>query len=165
MIKYCLKKWEKNKDKLETAIRADKTINNEELEYDYLVKLVVDYILNDEENQKDCQTWDSDRISRVDSGEWQGTLLYLIPTKDYQPAEYQYLMTFVDYGSCAGCDTLQYIRGENNWEEGLPTEQQVKDYMTLCRDLVSNMIRPYNTGWRHQEEFDIVEEKESEERL
>lgn len=43
-------------------------------------------------------------------------------------------MTYVGYGSCSGCDTLQAIQecGEN-----IPTPEQLKDFMSLCKDLVT----------------------------
>ena len=159
MIRYCLKKWDKNRKRLEEAIRKDETIN--ECDYDYLMKLVVDYILNDEETEVGDSRWDSSKITCINDGEWQGTLLFLIPALSYQPAEYEYLMTYADYGSCELCDTLKGIRLEmlekNEWISGPPTEQQVRDYMTLCKDLVSNMIKPYNKGWRGGDEFEPVE--------
>lgn len=179
MTKYCLIKWDKNRAKLEAAIRQDEKIND--CNYDYLVELVIDVILNDREKKQekkkqedldeneyklddaakgnnedlyDDTVWDSSRLTRIDNGDWQGTLLYLFPTRGYQPTEREYLMTYVGYGSCCACDALQYIQGENDWKSGLPTEQQVKDYMELCEHLVSNMIKPYNMGWRHEEEFE-----------
>jgi len=159
MIKYCLQKWDKNKDKLEAVIQTDHNINTVEEGYDYLVKLVVENILNDEESQENVDLWNSEKISRIDDGYYQGTLLYLIPVKTCVPGEGEYMMTYVNYGSCTGCDSLIYIRyGYEDTEHELPTEQQVKDYMTLCRDLVSHMIVPYNFGWRHDEKFDFVEE-------
>jgi hypothetical protein len=81
-------------------------------------------------------------------------LLFLIPTKVYQPAEYEYLMTFVSYGSCSGCDTLLSIQ---TFDEEL-TENMLKDYMSLCKDLVCNIIKPYNCGWRNESVFETVEE-------
>ena len=164
MIKYCLQQWDKNKDKLEAAIREDTSVINEDLEYAYLVKLVVKYILNDGEDVgKRQEMWNSEKIYTIDDGEWRGTQLFLIPKDTYVPAEHEYLMTFVDYGSCAGCDTLKYIMYGYDDYDGTgkyPTEQQVQDYMTLCRDLTSHMIVPYNFGWRYEEKFDSVEEKE-----
>lgn len=165
MIKYCLQKWDKNKDRLEAAIRADKTINDYKNGYSYLVKLVIDYILNEQETENEKseeekpEVWDSSKIVEIDHGYYQGTLLFLIPKKHTIPGEYEYLMTYADYGTCPACDVLEGIRWNDDGEEKLPTEQQVKDYMTLCRDLVSHMIVPYNFGWRHEERFDIVEEK------
>lgn len=155
MIKYCIEKWDKNKKKLEDVLREDTTLNS--CNYGYLVKLVVENILNDETNDY-CDTWDSENITTIDNGDYQGTLLFLIPTGAYQPSEYEYLMTYVGYGSCSGCDTLQGIQS-CPWHDVKPTEQQLKDYMTLCKDLVCNMIKPYNSGWRNEEIFENVEEK------
>jgi hypothetical protein len=144
MLKYCLKKWDNHKDELEKVLRADGTLNY--CEYSYLVKLVVKYILNG-----DGKEWDAERITVVDNGDYQGTQLFLIPEDTYQPSEYEYLMTYVGYGSCSGCDTLLSIQ---DWKEKTLTERQVKDFMALCKDLVTNMIKPYNTGWRNKEEFE-----------
>lgn len=163
MIKYCLQQWDKNKDRLEAAIRADVTINNHDRYYDYFVKLVVKHILNEEGHTDGKQeSWNAEKIYTIDDGYYHGTLLFLIPRGDSAPAEYEYLMTFADYGSCNVCDTLVGIRyghGDDDCEGKPPTEQQVADYMTLCRDLISHMIVPYNFGWRHDERFDSVEEQ------
>lgn len=152
MIKYCIEKWDKNRKKLEDALREDTTLNS--CNYGYLVKLIVENILNDETNDYG-DTWDSENITTVDNGDYQGTLLFLIPTDTYQPSEYDYLMTYVGYGSCCVCDILQAIQ---DWDNVKPTEQQLKDYMTLCKDLVCNMIKPYNTGWRADECFEPIQE-------
>lgn len=117
------------------------------------MKKVVSIILNGGENEK----WDAGNVTEIDNGYYQGTLLFLIPRDTYQPAEYDYLMTYVGYGSCSGCDTLQAIQ---DCGEGKLNESQVKDFMTLCRDLVCAMIKPYNCGWRNNEEFETVEESE-----
>lgn len=148
MIKFCLKQWDKNKQRLEDAIREDRTLN--ECEYKHLVEMVVEYILNDENSIH----YNKGEITVIDNGDYQGTLLFLIPENTYQPSASDYLMTFVEYGSCSGCDTLQAIQ---DWGKTTPTEQQVKDFMMLCKDLVCNMIKPYNTGWRNNEDFEQVE--------
>lgn len=108
MIKYCLDKWDKNRERLEAAIRADKQLN--ECDYKHLVKLVVDNILNGAGDEYEIYTWDSGSITVIDNGDYQGTLLYLIPESTYQPSEGEYLMTYVGYGSCSGCDALQSIQ-------------------------------------------------------
>jgi hypothetical protein len=146
MLKYCLKKWDAHKDDLEKALAQDTTLN--ECEYKHLVELVVRYILNG-----DGRTWDENEITVVDNGYYQGTLLFLIHEICYQPDECDYLMTYVGYGSCSGCDTLLHIQGYDNKP---PTASQIKDYMDLCKDIVTNMVKPYNTGWRHKEEFEEV---------
>lgn len=139
MLKYCLRKWDENKNILEKELRRDTTLNT--CEYVDLVKLLVTHVLNQGTN--DGLIWDTDNITVVDNGDYQGTQLFFIPLATYQPTEYEYLLTFVDYGSCPGCDTLQEIQ---YCGEKLLTENQVKDFMTLCKDLLTNMIKPYSYG-------------------
>lgn len=141
MLKCCVDQWDRNKATLEAAIRQDGKLRD--CGYKYLVRLIVRHILTD--------SWcmfDEYRISKIDDGDWQGTVLYVIPEKDYQPAHYQYIMTYVCYGSAGDDDTLQGIHDLSNTE--LPTEQQVQDYMTLCRHLVANIVKPFpleNDEW------------------
>jgi len=152
MLKYCLNKWDQNKDLLERRL-----VNGTEwnaCDYVDLVKLVVDCILNGERSSDEYDNerkWDSDGITVIDNGDYQGTLLFLIPRDRYQPAEYEYLMTYVGYGSCSGCDTLQAIQ---EWGDKHLTTTQVKDFMTLCKDILTNMIKPYNSGWRFDKDFE-----------
>ena len=141
MIKYCIEKWDKNKELLRSALDNNKLLNHvlnkndddplEYLEYKDLVKLTVMFIVNDENE------WDVNKITEIDDGDYQGTLLYLIPEDTYQPNSSEYLMTFVEYGSCSGCDTLQAIqcfldtKGRN---------ETIDDLMSLCKELICNMI-------------------------
>lgn len=148
MIKFCRDAWYENKDKLEAVIMMDTNLNH--CEYSYLVELIVKYILNPSiENGWD--KFDADNITVIDNGDYQGTLLFMIPRKTYQPNECDYLLTYAGYGSCSGCDTLLSIQ---DWTNGMsPTESQIEDYMTLCKDLVCNIVKPYNCGWRKDEKF------------
>ena len=143
MIKYCLKKWDENKDDLELALRRYSNINC--CDYRDLVKLVTKNILGDE--------WDAEKITEIDDGHYQGTLLFLIPMNTYQPSEYEYLATFVNYGSCSVCDTLQGIQ---DYSDEPATEEQIKCFMALCKDIVANMRKPFNNGWRNEPEFEEV---------
>lgn len=34
----------------------------------------------------------------------------------------------------------------------------VDGYMSLCKDILTNTIKPYNYGWRNDSKFDQVEE-------
>lgn len=148
MIKYFIDKWNQNQNHLKSVIEN----SNDWDKWDYidLVKLVVDNILNHELEELPYYKFDSESITEIDNGEYQGTLLYLIPRETYQPDESEYIMTFVNYGSCSGCDTLQSIQSDIGYIE---KEQIVKDFMLLCKDLVCNMIKPYNTGWRADDRF------------
>ena len=152
MLKYCLKMWDKNRDKLQKDIESDTKLNS--CDYKYLVEKVISIIFNDEDADYNHK-WDAGNITAIDNGDYQGTLLFVIPKDGYQPDETDYLITFVNYGSCSGCDTLLAIQ---EWKENAkPTEEQVKDYMTLCKDLVCNIVKPYNSGWRNEKEFEQVE--------
>lgn len=158
MTYYCLNKWEQNKKRLEEVLRERTDLN--ECGYSELVKLVVREVLNGGKTENDDYEeyfWDVEHITVVDDGDYQGTLLFLIPDDTYQPSEYEYLLTFVNYGSCSGCDTLLAIQ---DYGECKLTERQVKDFMVLCKDIVANMVKPYNAGWRNEEQFNTVEFRE-----
>ena len=157
MIKYCIEKWDKNKDLLRSALDNNKLLNHvlnkndddplEYLEYKDLVKLTVMFILNDENE------WNENKIKEIDDGDYQGTLLYLIPEDTYQPNSSEYLMTFVEYGSCSACDTLQTIQC---YLDIRSRDKSIDDLMNLCKDLICNMIKPYNIGWRYDERFSTI---------
>lgn len=178
MIRYCIDKWEKNKNMLQDDIRVNSAWGS--CDYFYVVKKIVTIILNDgieacpNEDERPMwidrnnrPTWATEKITQIDDGHYQGTLLYLIPRNEDSPAEFDYLMGFIEYGSCSICDTLERIQYEGYDDDDVPdmknlrqklTETQVKDYMALCKDFICSIIRPYNNGWRQDPEFDIIEE-------
>lgn len=151
MLKICRNKWAKNRAKLKKALAEDTGLNN--CDYLYLVQKTIKYILNDEEDY-----WDIEHITTVDNGDYQGTLLFIIPRKTYQPSAYEYLITTVDYGSCSGCDTLLGI--QDLFSDKLSTENQLKDYMALCKDLICNIKRPYFNKYDVKDEWVEVDFKE-----
>lgn len=160
MIKYCYEKWDKNKNVLEGTLRGlpSDILNN--YDYDSLLKLTINCILNDDV----CgdPRWDTDKITTIDDGDYQGTFLFLIPETTYQPSAHEYLMTYIYYGSCSGCDTLQHIQSLWYNDEPVP-EEAIKEFMMLCKDFIMNMIKPYNIGWRHEDEYDPVTMDDDEE--
>ena len=151
MIKFCVEQWEKNKNRLEEVLKADSTLNA--CSYKYLVELVVKYVFNNSEDSYSYDNWDYKKITEIDNGDYQGTLLFMIPKQTYQPSEGEYLLTYAGYGSCSGCDTLKAIQ---SWEDKPPTERQLKDYMSLCKDLACNTVKPYNKGWCYDSLYDEV---------
>lgn len=154
MIVYCLGKWERNKQALKEALMSDKELRT--CEYKHLIEMVVKHILNNSQESEDRE-WNTSKITEIDDGDYQGTLLYVIHKETYQPSECDYLMTFVSYGSCSGCDTLQDIQRYDR-DDDVP----IKDFMALCRDIVSNIVKPFNTGWRNQKDFEPVKMDENE---
>lgn len=150
MLKYCLKKWDLYKQDLENALKNDYKLNS--CDYKYLLEKLIICVLNGGERE-----WNEKEIIEIDNGHYQGTLLFIFHRNTYQPSEYDYLMAYVGYGSCSGCDTLQAIQ---RWNDEPPTEGQLKDYMTLCKDILCNIVKPYNNGWRNEDEFEVVESEE-----
>ena len=153
MLKILVRKWDENKDKLQQELATRKGFNS--CVYKDLVKLTFEVIYNTGEVW-DHNTLDLNRMTEIDNGNYQGTLLYLIPFDTYQPSECEYLMTYVGYGSCSGCDTLLNIQ---TYGDELLTESQVKNFMALCKDILTNTIKPYNCGWRNDEDFEHIEEE------
>lgn len=115
--------------------------DNPPTSYSDIVKRVVTVLQDtpEQEEVKENEQWveipDSQRITCIDDGEYQGTQLYIIGAKGYQPSTYY--AVFVPYGSCGGCDTFESIQGYD-WDEPL-IEQQIKDYWTLALHMVQRM--------------------------
>lgn len=99
-------------------------------EYSDLVAVVVSAIRNED----DYGDPDPERIHEIDDGGYQGTLLYVIAAKGYQPCDYWYVK--IAYGSCSGCDALEAIRG---YSSEPPTAEQLDDYMTLALHIVQGI--------------------------
>lgn len=155
VLKYCVNKWFENREKLEYAIRQDENIKA--CDYRYLLQLVVVNILNfgaNEENQ-----FDETKITIADNGEYSGTQLFLIPRKTYTLRASDYLLTYVEYGSCTICDALEKVQYSLYSQDGAVTDAQLADFMLICKDFICNMIKPYNFGWREDEIFS--EQKEA----
>ena len=146
MIKEFSEAWNQNKGSLENYFR-----NTEQLRYDnYLsilkkiIELVINPYLIDCYNFKLYDELNVEKITEIDNGDYQGTKLYIIPLDTYQPSIDNYLLTYVEYGSCSACDTLQKIQMEtfysNEYEYGAkPNKQQVEDYMKLALNLIQRL--------------------------
>jgi len=132
MIPEVIKQWDENKHKLEEYFR---TTRQEEYSGSYksILQKIIELVVTEKD---EYDSYDATNITVVDDGDYQGTQLFLIPTDSYQPSIEDYLITHTYYGSCSGCDTLQSI---SFGDDDLPTEEQVKEYMTLALHLVQKM--------------------------
>lgn len=128
MIKEFVDVFMNNKDEL-----RDKFATHPK-DYKDVVKRVVHVI--SEKLEARSRTPDPERITEINYGDYQGTLVYVIGDGGYQPS--RHWTTVVDYGSCSGCDTLEAIR-DMAWNEDAPTEEQINDYMTLALHLIQKM--------------------------
>lgn len=133
MITELVKQWEENKHKLEEYFRTTK--QDEYDNYETIVKKVFEICLP---KATDYSGWDLDKMTVIDDGDYQGTQIFIIPNDTYQPSVENYVMTDTYYGSCSGCDTLQAI---SSYDDDLPTDEQVKEYMTLALHLVQKLKR------------------------
>lgn len=133
MIKSFVDAWDKNKNELEEHIKTHKQIEYDS--YKELVKLLFDIVINPEISTTTYGMFDTDDINTLDHGDYQGTEIFILHKNNYQPYIEDYVYTHTYYGSCTYCDTLQ---GIHCYDEGLPNEEQVKDYMSLCLHLLQH---------------------------
>ena len=134
MIQEIIKKWEENKYKLEEYFSTTK--QEEFASYETIIQKIFELVINSDEDS--YERFNINKMTVIDDGNYQGTQIFIIPKDTYQPNIDDYLITHTYYGSCSGCDVLESIR---NYSSGLPTEQQVKEYMILALHLVQKMKR------------------------
>lgn len=77
----------------------------EEITYIDILKQVINLCLNPKYVDT-LYELDENKVTEIDNGDYQGTLIYLIPRNCYQPMVSDYVYTSVFYGSCSGCDAL-----------------------------------------------------------
>lgn len=100
--------------------------------YEGIVKALVEQLQGPDDYS---DTPDPERIHRIDDGDYQGTLLFVIAAKGYQP--YTYWAVKIGYGSCSGCDTFERIR---EYGDDPPTEQQAQEYLTLAIHVLQGLV-------------------------
>ena len=135
MIKEFVAAWDQNKTKLEQYIRTHN--QSEYNSYQKLVMILLDGVINPYFYEVlGLDTYDITKITVVDDGDYQGTQLFIIPKDTYQPSASDYIWTYQYYGSCSGCDALMAI---SEYDDGLPTEEQIKEYMALELHLLQRL--------------------------
>lgn len=139
IIKEFAEKWFKNKHLLEKHF-SGLNIEDSSLEYIDIVKALVKFVLND--NEEEYYNYNIDNITVVDDGEWQGTQLFIVPRDTYQPSFDEYIITHNVYGSCSGCDTLMSIV---EWGNSTLNKNQVRQLMDLSLHLLQRFqkLRDY----------------------
>lgn len=115
---------------------ADRFRSERPSEYSAIVKMVVEALASNADRHEP----DPERIHEIDDGDYQGTLVYIIGAKGYQPSDYW--SVFVSYGSCSGCDTLQSVLYDNT--DG--SDEQVAEYMMLALHIVQGMKKMESDG-------------------
>jgi len=125
MIKELVNRYMENKDNLEKIFAQSHQVN-----YNEIVNNVFKLLKNNDSFNVDLK-----KLRQIDDGNYQGTLLYLIPEDCYRPEDYWYVR--VDYGSCSGCDILEDIIDYDY--ASIPTKEQVKQYMQLALNIVQGI--------------------------
>lgn len=132
MINKIIKNWEDNKHLIREELKKSHP-------HDYLslVKLVVSHV--GEEIDDQYHSLDPNRIHCIDDGEYKGAILFIIGADYYQPHDYWYVM--INYGSCSGCDTFEFIKSGDygDYGDNPPSDQQIDDYMTLALHIVQGI--------------------------
>jgi hypothetical protein len=77
---------------------------------------------------------DPKRITCIDRGDYQGTMLFIIGDNCYTPNTYWSI--FVNYGSCSGCDSFEAIRP---WSSDPITIEIATKFWTLMLHMVQSM--------------------------
>lgn len=126
MIPEFIQQFDAQRDELRAQLALAHPTN-----YAALVKMVVTAVSDPCEY---TETPDPNRIHQIDDGDYQGTLVFVIASKGYQPSNYWYVRVY--YGSCSGCDTLERI---TNYSNEPPTPNQVDQYMTLALHIVQGL--------------------------
>ena len=138
MIKKFILCWDVNKNKLKEYLSTHN--QSEYSTYKDLVKLLFELIINPETEHVSGlleygAKFDTEHITIIDDGDYSGTQIFILHKDTYEPYIDDYISTHVYYGSCSGCDTLL---GISNYEDGIPSEEQVDGYMTLCLHLLQH---------------------------
>ncbi len=153
--------WAENEKNLKA--RISKLTNDEvhSLTYRDLLAMALDEIYN--KHFGELSSYDAlnlDKITVIDDGEYQGTFIFMIPFNTYQPCASEYLMTYIWYGSCSGCDTMQGIQSLCGYDNTTNRPDTVDNgLLALCRDMIVRMIRPYNDIFHEDEAFKQVSEE------
>lgn len=157
MLKFIVEKWYKNKDRLKREFETNEKLYK--CDYLGIVQTVFDIIVNDDDSQKrwfnfneNNKLLDTSHITEINDGKGIGTLIYLIPfnVSPGSPNEAEYLMTYINYGSCEICDLLASIQNGGKYF----TEEQVEDFMYLSLHILQHTIKPYNKGYHFDKRFE-----------
>lgn len=133
MDKIIIERWDKYKGDLEHYFKI--TRMEEYSEYKAIVAKIIELVLNGDD---DAYPQFHANFSVIDNGDYQGTQIFIIHEKTYQPNECEHWVTHNDYGSCSGCDTLL---GITQYDDDLPNEDQVKGLMTLSLHIIQRLKR------------------------
>ena len=152
MLKCFGELWGKSQNKLYDYILE----NIEKFKYDgeyYSYDNIITFLLNFMYDNNSC-SYNKIKfynITKIDNGDYQGTLIFLISLEDYSPCATNYLITYIDYGSCEGCDALLSAISYIDYDK----KYAAKSILMICKDLISHIKKPYYSP--RDEKFGLIE--------
>ena len=143
MIQEFVKAWDVNKNELIPYFTENVPKSYEDIFRALITKVINPYLVEELNSAIDyplSEGLNERAITRIDDGDYQGTLLFVIPCANYQPDMGDYYVTSVWYGSCSGCDTFEAINDDYDlW--GKPTKAQLKKAAKQFQALALHMLQ------------------------
>lgn len=126
MNKEIIKRWEERKQKLKNQYESKLPTSYVDIFKDIIA------LISDKESFDEL-SMDLERITTIDHGDYQGTILFVVGAKGYQPKKYW--ACYVNYGSCSGCDTFQSVM---EYSDEI-TESKVDGCMTMALHMIQGL--------------------------
>jgi hypothetical protein len=110
---------------------------------------LVEYLVKLHASKDEYEGMDPERITAIDHGDYQGTRVFVVGGKGYQPSRYWYVK--VGYGSCSGCDAYEDERASCTCDTKYtdapcdPSCPSLEGLYALLHDIASG-FREMNTG-------------------
>ena len=133
MIKEFVKAWDVNNNALLESFEKKSPESYQEI-LEYLIDIVLNPYLEDIADYPLYNGIDINDITKINDGDYQGTILWVMPFNTYQPSVESYIYTYVSYGSCSGCDTFARIYSNYNLydEDNADSKGAAKDFHKLA---------------------------------
>lgn len=142
MINEFVKAWDKNNQELLKLFEKESPTSYQDI-VEKLVTVVLNPYFTSNENEVYYplnQGLNISRMTVINDGAFQGTILYIIPCYTYEPSMRDYYITNNEYGSCSGCDTFEWI--EDNFNIGFEESEDIigaaKEFHTLALHLLQS---------------------------
>ena len=145
MIDVFVRAWDANQEHLIKSFE-DKPPRS----YKEILERLIEIVLNPYLTEETTVDYPEDGgidirdIVEINNGDYQGTLLYVMPFDKYQPSVDEYVYTYVGYGSCSSCDTLQRIQCFYNLDDEDNKQDKVgaaKEFHTLALHMLQRFKR------------------------
>ena len=124
MLKYCVDRWEKNKEDLR------QTFNDYDIYSDYeeFARIIIRSIFPE---------WIDYDVIIMKQGDYTGDVIFFI-SADTEGSKNDIFLSYLRYGSCSVCDTLM---------RAAESEERVEDQMRIALHFIQNMKHPFSNPY------------------